>query len=85
MAPNRSAGRDVYIYDTKDPDTVLGGLILTNGVTNANFYSMVGVFLIIGSNYVLRHEDGTVIMRDEQVLGRGDYYIMTNGRYFPGY
>ncbi|KAF8424379.1 hypothetical protein EV426DRAFT_642349 [Tirmania nivea] len=28
MAANRSAGRDVHIYDANDPTTVLGGLIL---------------------------------------------------------
>lgn len=39
-AANRSAGREVHIYDANDPATVLGRLILTNGVTNANFYSM---------------------------------------------
>jgi hypothetical protein len=35
MAPtDRSRGRDVHIYDAKDPTIVLGGLILKNGVTN---------------------------------------------------
>ena len=44
MASDRSAGRNVHIYDARDPDVVLGGLTLTNGVTNANFYSMVETF-----------------------------------------
>ena len=79
MAANRSAGRDVHIYNANDPDTVLGGLILTNGVTNANFYSMVEVFLLFDKEYVVRHEDGTVVMRDEQALRRGNYYVVTNG------
>ncbi|KAF8426426.1 hypothetical protein BGX38DRAFT_487219 [Terfezia claveryi] len=77
MAVNRSAGRDIHIYDAKDPDTVLRGLVLTNGITNANFYSMMEVFLLFGSEYVLQHEDGMVVTRDEQVLGRGKYYIVT--------
>ena len=38
MAANRSAGTDVYINDANDRDTILGGLILTNCVTGANFY-----------------------------------------------
>jgi len=80
MAANRSAGRDVYIYNANDPDTVLGGLILTDGVTNANFYSMVEVFLLFDSYYILRHEDGAMVMRDEQALRRGNYYIVTNGK-----
>ena len=43
---NRSAGRNVHIYDANDPTAVLGGLILVNGVTNANFYSMVEILII---------------------------------------
>ena len=53
MASDRSGGRNVHIYDTKDPDVVLGGLILTNGVTNANFYSMIEIFLFFNQEYVL--------------------------------
>ena len=81
MAPNRSGGRDVHIYDAKDPDVVLGGLILTNGVTNANFYSMIEIFLFFNQEYVLRHGDGTEVQRDEQAFRPGDYYILTNGMF----
>lgn len=45
---NRSAGRDVHIYNSNDLTTPLGGLILTNGVTNANLYAIVEVFLLFG-------------------------------------
>jgi hypothetical protein len=80
--PSRSLGRDVHIYNASDPTgPVLGGLILTNGVTNANFYSMVEVFLFFDSNYVLRHEDGTDVQRDEQALRPGNFYIVTDGRF----
>lgn len=85
MAANRSTGRDVHIYNANDPDTVLGGLILTNGVTNANFYSMVEVFLLIDSEYVLRHGDSTELQRNDQSLRRGSYFIVTGGRYLLGY
>ena len=80
MASNRSVGRDIYIYDAHNPNIVLGGLILTNGVTNANFYSMVEVFLRFDSDYLLLYEAGTVIKRDEQVLRRENYYIVTNSK-----
>ncbi|RPB27383.1 hypothetical protein L211DRAFT_819270 [Terfezia boudieri ATCC MYA-4762] len=79
MAANRSAGRDVHIYNSNDSDTVLGGLILTNGVTNANFYSMVEVFLFFDGEYVLRHEDGMVLQRNDEDLRRGSYFIVTDG------
>jgi hypothetical protein len=79
-APDRSAGRNVHIYDANDPDTVLGGLVLTNGVTNANFYSMVDIVCIFTSQYFLREEAGTIIQRDDHPLHAGKYYIVTSGR-----
>lgn len=81
MSVNRSVGRDVHIYDANDPTTVLGGLILTNGVTNANFYLMVEVFLLFDGKYVLRHEDGTELQRNDQPMRQGDYFIVTDSRY----
>ncbi|KAF8448357.1 hypothetical protein BGX38DRAFT_1250326 [Terfezia claveryi] len=73
MAANRSAGRDVHIYGANDPTTVLGGLIVTNGITNANFYSMVEVFLNDedlrrGSYFIVT--DGTVTVNNEEWLVR---------------
>ncbi|KAH0559756.1 hypothetical protein GP486_003727 [Trichoglossum hirsutum] len=76
---NRSVGRDVHVYDAKNPDTALGGLILTNGVTNANFYSMVEIFCIFDSSFFLRDEGGRTIQRDDSPLHPSKYYILTNG------
>ncbi|MCJ1406444.1 hypothetical protein MMC19_000509 [Ptychographa xylographoides] len=59
MAYDRSEGRDVHIYDAKDPSqTVLGGLHLTNGLTNTLFYQMV-----------------EIILRDNNPLEPGKYYV----------
>jgi hypothetical protein len=45
---NRSAARNVHIYDARDPDTVLGGLILTNGVINAQLlFDVVDIHLYL--------------------------------------
>ena len=44
---NRSVGRNVHIYDPNDPTEPLGGLVLCNGITNANFYAMMEVFVVI--------------------------------------
>ncbi|KAI9858594.1 MAG: hypothetical protein M1813_007399 [Trichoglossum hirsutum] len=68
-AANRSAGRDVHIYDAKDPNTALGGLVLTNGITNVNFYSIVEIFCIFDSNYLLRDE-GSITISNEPWLVR---------------
>ena len=78
---HRSAGRDVFIYDANDAATVLGGLILTNGVTNANFYSMVEIIFILSREYILRHEDNATVPRDNHPLQPGNYYIITNGSF----
>ncbi|KAL0634241.1 hypothetical protein Q9L58_006859 [Maublancomyces gigas] len=76
---SRSLGRDVHIYDTNDPATVLGGLILSNGITNANFYSMVEIIFIFDSDYFLRDANGIIVQRDNHPFHPGNYYILTNG------
>ena len=43
---DRSEGRDVHPYNPSVPTKPLGGLILINGITNANFYAMVEIFVI---------------------------------------
>jgi hypothetical protein len=82
MAPtDRSRGRDVHIYDAKDPTTVLGGLILTNGVTNTNFYSMVEILVLFMSDFELRDEGDTKIERNDDPLQLGRYYINATGKF----
>ena len=53
---DRSAGRDVHFYAASYPTIELGGLILTNGVTNRNFYSMLDI-LVAPTLPLLVHED----------------------------
>jgi hypothetical protein len=86
-AANRSGGRGVHIYDANNPDTAIGGLILTNGVTNANIYSMIDILIVrLGPPfeplYELRvgDEGGTMVERDDvNPLQPGNYYICANG------
>ena len=80
MPVDRSLGRDVFIYDAKDPGKVLGGLILTNGVTNANFYSMVEILIIFSGDFSLLDDSGTKINRDDNPLQPGNYFIDADGR-----
>ena len=35
---NLAPVHNVHIYDANDPDMALGGLVVTNCVTTANFY-----------------------------------------------
>ncbi|KAF2185832.1 hypothetical protein K469DRAFT_707505 [Zopfia rhizophila CBS 207.26] len=78
---DRSAGRNVHIYDPNDPDTVLGGLVLTSGVTNTNFYSMVEIFVIFSGTFFLRDGGETKIERDDYPLQPGKYYIFSDNSF----
>jgi hypothetical protein len=83
MAPrDRSEGRDVHIYDIKDPSKVLGGLILENGITNANFYSIVEILILFSSEFELQHEGNTKTEKDDNLLQPGDYYINAIGKIY---
>ena len=76
---NRTAGRNVHIYNANDPGTILGGLGLTNGMTNANFYSMVEIILLFDQDYALHNESGIAVRRDDHPLQPGKYFIVTAG------
>lgn len=80
-ANNRSAGRNVHIYDSNNPTEALGGLILTNGVTNVNLYATINIIVIIQGTYFLRHNGDTVVPEDDSPLLPGKYYIVTTGKF----
>ena len=79
MAQNRTRGRNVHIYSAKDTSTIIGGLIVTNGMTNDNFYSMVEITFILDKDYKLRYEGGTTVPRDDKPLQLGKYFINIAG------
>ena len=72
---NRSAGRNVHIFDASDRSTSIGGLILTAGVTNANLYAMIEIFVFFEGEYILRNESDITIEKDNSLLLPGNYYI----------
>ena len=83
---NRSEGRDVHIYDSKDRTTMLGGLILSPGVTNANFYAMIRIFVEFTPRnfsriFSLRNQSRITIQENHQPLQLGNYYIVTSGKF----
>lgn len=82
MAPrDRSAGRTVHIYDAENPATAIGGLILTNGVTNTSLYSMVEILVLFTSTFELHDENGTKAQRNDEPLKPGKYYIHAVGKF----
>ncbi len=76
MAADRSVGRNVHLYDVEDRETVLGGLLLTNGVTKSNFYSMVEILLLFQSSFSIEHETSATLERNEEPLRSGNYYVV---------
>lgn len=79
MATNnraRALGRDVVFSDLREPYIILGGLILTRGVTNKGFYRMVSIVLITGSIWYIQTENGNLLPDDSQPLLSGHYLIV---------
>jgi hypothetical protein len=72
---DRSKYRNVHIFNASDRNTTIGGLILTDGVTNANFYTMVEIIVIAISDFTLRNESDVIIEKDSSLLQPGNYYI----------
>lgn len=78
---SRAIGRNVHLYDPNDPYIVLGGLLATRGMTNANLYSMVDIILIFTTSYTLRLKSGTTIERNSYSLEPGSYFVVTAGSF----
>jgi hypothetical protein len=79
---NRSARRNVHIFDISDRNTSIGGLVITAGVTNANLYAMIEIFVIFNGEYILRNESDAMIEKDNSLLLPGNYYIDSSRKYF---
>ena len=75
----RTLARNVFLYDLRDLSILLGGLVLNPGVTNANFYSMIDIVLVISSTYFLQNDNGETLPRDSQPLLPGNYFIVADG------
>ncbi|KAL2054126.1 hypothetical protein ABVK25_005665 [Lepraria finkii] len=73
---DRSLGRNVHIYGAKDRSKLLGGLMLNNGITNSNLYSMVEILLLFDSSFSIENEAAATLERNEEPLTGGKYYIV---------
>lgn len=76
MMPDRSYGRNVHIYDAKDRSKLLGGLMLNKGITKANLYSMMEIWLIFDSSFSIENEATVTLPRNDEPLIDGKYYIV---------
>jgi hypothetical protein len=67
MPIDRSGGRNVHIYDAENPTVVLGSLILSNGITNANLYSMLDIFIVYKEPFSLEDKEPFLLQNKEGV------------------
>jgi len=77
---NRAEGRDTFIYDSNHRDTLLGGLWIAEGITNANLYYMVEIICVFTDTFELRDNNEQLVKRDEKPLQPGNYFVVSNGR-----
>lgn len=74
-----SIARDVFFYDLRDLSSEPGGLVLNPGITNANFYSMIEIVLVLSSHYFVQTDNGETLPRDSRPLHPGNYFIVVDG------
>ena len=76
----RASGRHTFIYDSNHRDTLLGGLWIAEGTTNADLYYMVDIICVFADTFDLRDSNEQLVKRDEKPLQPGNYFIVSNGR-----
>ncbi|PUU80410.1 HNH endonuclease-domain-containing protein [Tuber borchii] len=76
---NRADGRDTFIYDSNHRDTLLGGLWVAEGITNANLYCMVDIICLFDDTFHIYDNNEKLVERDEKPLQPGNYFIVYNG------
>lgn len=79
----RSTIRNAHIYASDSLDTLLGGLWIAEGITNANLYSMLEIFCLFSETFDLQLHGGSLVARDDSQLQPGNYIVVTNGRSLP--
>ncbi|PUU82971.1 hypothetical protein B9Z19DRAFT_966080 [Tuber borchii] len=68
---------NVHVVCAKAPHKAVAGLLLTEGITNENFYGMIEITFILKGpgSYTLRFQGGTVVGRDKNPLQPGKYIL----------
>ena len=77
---SRTLSRDARIYASDSLYTLLGGLWIAEGTTNANLYSMLEIICIFSDTFDLQLHGGPLIKRDSSQLQPGNYFVVTNGK-----
>jgi len=75
----RIYSRNIHIYSAQDTETPFGGLVLTNGMTNTNLYSMAEIVFIFDKDYTLYDENENTLTGNDIPLTARKYFILTEG------
>ncbi|KAG0643361.1 hypothetical protein HOY80DRAFT_946492 [Tuber brumale] len=75
---DRLAWRDTHIYASDSRDTLLGGLWASEGITNANLYSMLEIICFFTHAFHLYDDRKQLVGKDGQQLRPGNYFVVTN-------
>lgn len=70
--------RDVFVSNSRDPEAILAGLVLTPGITNQNLHQMLEIVLVIPGFYHIQGGNGEELSRDTQPLLPGNYLVVTD-------
>ncbi|KAK9241770.1 HNH endonuclease-domain-containing protein [Lipomyces tetrasporus] len=81
MAGKRAIGRGVHFYHFAEPQTALGGLILSPSVTEMNFLSMLAILIVASGPYrVTSRNTGEDLAPTDNRLQPGHYDIRPYSR-----
>ncbi|KAK9236475.1 hypothetical protein V1525DRAFT_433717 [Lipomyces kononenkoae] len=76
IAPNRSSGRDVLLYDISKPDEVIGGLYLTPSFNKRTFLMALDILLVSDCQYEVYLRGSDIPLRPiTEPLQQGKYDI----------
>ncbi|CAK7236242.1 hypothetical protein SBRCBS47491_009571 [Sporothrix bragantina] len=79
MALDINTLRDVFFADLRSPEIELGGLILTSGMTNSIFYTIVAIAIDQDTtNFGVQDSDGEAVANDDGPLRPGHYLIVSD-------
>jgi hypothetical protein len=79
---NRASGRDVFLYDLESL-TLLGGLVVTPGITNALLYTMTEIATTVADPFYIQNDNGQEVPRNNDPLVPGNYFIVADGHVAP--
>lgn len=76
----RAQLHDLHIFDSDAQTRRIGGLHVTNGITNQLLHDMIEIIIVVPptGNWSLRNEHGHSVLRDGNQVLRGNYFIVAD-------